>query len=210
MEEQRINRTLWPSAALSSIYASVRVLCRIQWHKAKETLGIQTKPTREDEQLRKGMQAIQRMQEKHLGKPGADMPRPPSDVAKQSPSDPNRVQTPASSTAKSAGPTGHATDHPTAASSLPKLPAGSLPSGTEIPLVLHVFHSTMAKNRVSHTHEPPRGTCILSGLMEVSGNKARATLDVKAAYHPQQARFLVVSAGVRSFKLYRQPPMGGP
>ena len=210
MEENRINRTLWPGAALSSLYASLRVLCRIQWQKAKETLGIQTKPTREEEQLRQSMLAIQRMQEKQLGWSGANLPRSPSDVAKQPPPDPNRAHPQDPPSSKSDGVTGHAADRPSSTSSLPKLPAGSLPSGSEIPMALHVFQANMAKNRVSQKMEPPRGTCIVSGLIEISGSKARATLDVRAAYHPQQAKFVVISAGVRSFKLHRQPPMGGP
>ncbi|KAL9088732.1 MAG: hypothetical protein Q9165_006041 [Trypethelium subeluteriae] len=210
LDEQRINRALWPSAAFSSIYASMRVLWRIQWQKAKATLGIQTKPTREDEQLRQSMQAIQRMQEKHLGRSSRNMSSTPSNGADKSASDSNPVQAQDSSTAKSAPTAQHAADRPTTTSSLPKLPSGSLPSGTEVPLVLHVFYANMDKNRLPPKMEPPRGTCVVSGLVEISGSKARATLDVRAAYHPQEAKFIVISAALRSFKLYRQPPMGGP
>ena len=210
MEEHRINRTLWPSAAFYSIYASMRVLWRVQWQRAKDTLGIQTKPTREDEQIRQSMQAIHQLHERHLGRPGTSLPEPSSDVAKQSPSEQGQVQPPATPTAKNAVSSRHSADPRPATSSLPKLTPSSLPSGSEIPLAYHVFHSTMAQNMTPKKLEAPRGTCVLSGLIEVSGSKARATLDVKAAYHPQQRTFVAINVGIRSFKPYRQSPIGGP
>ncbi|KAI9662494.1 MAG: hypothetical protein M1821_008661 [Bathelium mastoideum] len=210
MEEQRISRTLWPSAAFAGVYASMRVLFRIQWQRAKETLGIQTKPSKEDEMIRQSLRVMRQIQEGQIGRPSANVPEANPGVPKPPPTDQERVQPQSSSTAKGEISPRHSADPRPAIPGIPVLPSSSLPSGSEIPLALHVFHHTMSQNLAPKKLEAPRGTCVLSGLVEVSGSKARATLDVKAAYHPQQATFVAISVGVRSFKLYRQPPMGGP
>jgi hypothetical protein len=210
MEQQRLDRMLWPKAAVSSLYTSMSVLARLQWHKAKQTLGIQSKSSKDEEFLLRHWRAMQRMQDKHSGRPGSSPPGVTPDLAAQQQSA-NNSDAPEQSSAKAAsagtGAAGHATDSPNPASNFPTLPSTAFPS--EIPFALHMFHHSMRHQKRSKL-EPPKGTCVVSGLVEVNGPRARATLDVQALYHVQHARFEVVQAGVRSYKLARQPPMGGP
>ncbi|KAI9695644.1 MAG: hypothetical protein M1820_008491 [Bogoriella megaspora] len=202
-EEERMNRALWPRAAFSSIWAGVRLIYRMQWIRIKESLGIQTKLSKEEEGIRKRVQIAQQWQEERVGRNGANGPQNASDLAnKQQSSEPRQDRSQSLPTTKGIAAT---------ASSLSNLPTPSLPPpGSEFPLAMHIFIHRMAASRSFKKTEPPRGTCVLSGLIEVQGTKARATLDVRAFYHPQLGQFVAVSAALRSFKLKNQRPLGGP
>lgn len=87
---------------------------------------------------------------------------------------------------------------------------GTPSSSPTLPLALHVFNSTLAKSWHPKHAEPPRGSFVVQGLVEVRGKRGRMLFDVQSCYDPRQGKFVVVNAGVRGFKRWRQGPRGGP
>ncbi|PSN69597.1 hypothetical protein BS50DRAFT_291557 [Corynespora cassiicola Philippines] len=64
--------------------------------------------------------------------------------------------------------------------------------------------------RQPYKPQPPRGTFLVTGLVEIIGQKARMTLDVSAAYDPRIGKFVTLDAKMRSLVNFRQEPKGGP
>ncbi|RMY23232.1 hypothetical protein D0866_05845, partial [Hortaea werneckii] len=58
--------------------------------------------------------------------------------------------------------------------------------------------------------EPPRGSFVVQGLVEVRGSRGRILFDVQSCYDPRQNKYVVVNAAVRGFKRWNQAPRGGP
>lgn len=79
----------------------------------------------------------------------------------------------------------------------------------EIPLAYHVFNHTLAKDWKPKKMEPPKGTCVVQGLVQVKGNRAIMTFDVQAYYDPKASRFVVINASPRMLKKWQQAPRGG-
>lgn len=50
---------------------------------------------------------------------------------------------------------------------------------------------------------------MVSGLVELTGSKATAVLDVRAAYHPKENRWVAIGVGVRRLQARKQAPKGG-
>jgi len=92
---------------------------------------------------------------------------------------------------------------------LPPLP--SLPTpGNEMAPALSAFTRTLSRTWKPVRFTPPRGTILLSGLVEIQGSRAIAVVDVRAAYNPKESKWEGVGLGVRRFQYLRQPPRGGP
>lgn len=74
---------------------------------------------------------------------------------------------------------------------------------------LHVFqHSLIRTWKMPHA-PPERGSIMVSGLVELTGSKATAVLDVRAAYHPKENRWVAIGVGVRRLQARKQAPKGG-
>lgn len=86
---------------------------------------------------------------------------------------------------------------------------GSAAASPEIPLAYHIFNHTLAKHWMPKKMEPPRGTCVVQGLVQVKGSKAVMTFDVQAYYDPKASKFVVVNASPRVMKKWQQAPRGG-
>ncbi|KAJ4345730.1 uncharacterized protein N0V89_011865 [Didymosphaeria variabile] len=87
----------------------------------------------------------------------------------------------------------------------------SLPDPNQVPTMnLAYFRLMLMKNRKPMNIEPPRGTFVVSGLVEIIGEKAKATLDVTAVYDPNAAKYVMLNAKLRTMTQYKQHPMGGP
>lgn len=87
-----------------------------------------------------------------------------------------------------------------------------LPKPTALTLDLSTFrHSFVREYRQNGVKpQPPRGTFMVTGLVEVLGDRARITLDVAAAYDPKAGKFVMLGARLRTLTVYRQNPRGGP
>ena len=81
---------------------------------------------------------------------------------------------------------------------------------TDLPIAMHVFSATLSKSWNPKKAEPPRGTFIVQGLVEVRGSKGRMLFDVQSCYDPRASKYVHVNAGVRGYKRWRQSPRGGP
>ena len=71
------------------------------------------------------------------------------------------------------------------------------------------FKKTLAQKWKPLAMPAPRGTIFLSGLVEVSGSKALCVLDVKAFYHPVEAKWMAMNIAVRRVQLRKQRARGG-
>lgn len=87
-----------------------------------------------------------------------------------------------------------------------------LPKPTALTLDLSTFRQSFHKEQrqIIRKLQPPRGTFLVSGLVEIIGERAKMTLDVIGAYDPKKGRYVMVKAQVRSVTQYRQDPKGGP
>jgi hypothetical protein len=90
------------------------------------------------------------------------------------------------------------------------LPTNDATANTDIPIAMHVFQSTLSKMWNPKKMEPPKGTFVVQGLVEVRGARGKMLFDVQSAYDPKAGKYVQVNAGVRGYKKWNQAPRGGP
>ena len=88
------------------------------------------------------------------------------------------------------------------------LPSTPHPNG-EMASALTAFKRTFAREWKPAAIPPPRGTLLVSGIVEVKGSNARCTLEVQAAYHPAESRWVSLAMGVRRIYPKKKSPKGG-
>ena len=197
-QQHRVNRALWPSAAFNGLYASSKVLFAFQYRRLKQALGLEStpEPGSAEAQMQHMLQRLQAQQQQKQGKLVSGKAQPDASAG-----------TPAPASSSSAAP---ATDSTAAKSPFPWMAKPpSLMSSIEMPLAFHVFNSTLAKGWLPKKQEPPRGTFIVQGLIQVKGSRAVLTFDVNAYYSPRDNKFVVVNASPRLLKKWSQSPRGG-
>ncbi|GAB1740885.1 hypothetical protein NU219Hw_g5961t1 [Hortaea werneckii] len=237
-QQWRITRALWPTAALSSLWAAGKVLCGINFRRVKQALGLEgSDPFSPEERYRTAMQIMekhQRAQErKQLGNPrasqtpdgglpsgtatpgnligSASSAAEESSLAEPQSNDPQQQQN------SSTKPDPNIKKLPYNFPTLP-LPSTSLTkstASTDLPIAMHVFSASLNKAwnppaNSSQKAEPPRGSFVVQGLVEVRGSRGRILFDVQSCYDPRQNKYVVVNAAVRGFKRWNQAPRGGP
>lgn len=74
---------------------------------------------------------------------------------------------------------------------------------------LHVFQHSLIRTWKMPQVPPERGSIMISGLVELVGSKATCVIDVRAAYHPKENRWVGVGIGVRRMQAKKQSPKGG-
>ena len=79
----------------------------------------------------------------------------------------------------------------------------------EMTSALTAFKRTFAKEWKPAAIPPPRGTLVVSGLVEVRGPNGRCVLEVMAAYHPAESRWVALAMGVRRVHPKKKGPKGG-
>lgn len=179
----------------SSLWAIPASMWSMQMARVKELLGVKSEPQKPDPNAPTGFIDFQRFakasskQESHPGA-GADKISEPKSS--------DMISTKASSKAVLSD----------AARVLPPLPSIPQPGGGMTSAVT-AFKRTLAKTWQPASIPPERGTFIVSGLVELTGSKAICVLDVHAAYHPRESRWVVVSIGVRRVQARKQSPKGG-
>ena len=88
---------------------------------------------------------------------------------------------------------------------LPPIPRPS----TEMTMASMAFKSNLAKNWKSASVPAPRGTFMVSGLVEVQGPKGICVVDVRGAYNPQMSKWAGIGMGIRRIQRRKQGPRGG-
>ncbi|KAG9556266.1 hypothetical protein KCV04_g18941, partial [Aureobasidium melanogenum] len=160
-QQHRITRTLWPTAAANGLYNSTKVLLGFQYHRLKQLLGweVDSTPGSQDAKYQQLLQLLQAQQaqqaEQAKTQTGAGTPEA------------DKSQTSASSLL------------PWAA----KVPQP--PSSIEMPIAQHIFHATLAQGKMPKKMEPPRGSFVVQGLIQLKGSRSILTLDVQAFYDPK-------------------------
>ena len=225
-KQWRLMRALWPQATATSSWATLKVLSGIQWRRFKQSMGWEgVDPHAPEERFRalsemmqsqqqkdqQGQRSVSKTQTDPNGRPGDVASR--NDAASTQPAQPGRP----SASSDSAG------------QKYPWLPSVPLPSfrpsppdassesnnttsssSLTVPIAMHVFQSTLSKSWNPKKMEPPRGTFVVQGLVEVRGARGRMLFDVQSSYDPKLGKFVLVNAAVRNFKRWSQPPRGGP
>jgi len=203
-QQFRVTRALWPAAAFNSLYASSKVLLSFQYRRLKQALGFESAPSpgspeAKMEQMLQAMQARQQQQQQQAQqRQGKLVPgKAEANPSTGSPAPVSSSSTSTSDTTESKSPFPWLSKPPTLAQSV------------EMPLAYHVFNATLAKSWMPKKQEPPRGTFVVQGLVQVRGARASLTFDVRAFYSPRDNKFVAINATPRLLKPYRQTPKGG-
>ncbi|KAK3054327.1 hypothetical protein LTR09_004595 [Extremus antarcticus] len=224
-------------AAAQSSWATLKVLAGIQWRRVKQGLGLEGRdPMAPEERFKTAMDLLEKREaakdsKRNIGKAQTDPSGSPTTVARTqdpstSPAPPTTTPPRPSSSSASSDPRKSGWGLP-----LPNLPLPTTPTSTtdasasNLPIALHVFQSTLSKTWASNPNskaarsnsgggvapfDPPRGSFVVQGLVEVRGQRGRMLFDVQSAYDPAAGKFVQVNAGVRGYKRWSQGPKGGP
>ncbi|KAK4890572.1 hypothetical protein LTR27_010734 [Elasticomyces elasticus] len=225
-------RVVWPEAAARSLWVGGKTLFNVEFRRAKQALGWEARdPNSVEEKYR---MAVQMMEKREMAKQqqrqsprggrtaqvgeggapprndgggamdgegaGALVTTPPGTAAAPSPTDPHPSLTPPSSPSP---------PPPDPNAKWWQIPTPPIPEA--IPIALHVATATLSKSWMPQKPlEPPRGSFVVQGLVEVKGERGRVMFDVQSAYDPKENKYVAVQASVRGVKRWRQSPRGGP
>jgi len=192
MNVSRLQRALWPTATVLSLWASWQALWQLEVAKLKDFLNIKPDSDPNKPRFPPGYLNLPRL--------GQSKDQEASQSASTAPKVHSSETSPAPSTALPSGSERSKTLWP-----LPSIPKPS----TDMVTVSTVFKDNLAKNWRSASVPAPRGTFMVSGLVEVYGPKGVVMLDVRGAYHPQESRWVAIAMGIRRVQKRKQGPRGG-
>ena len=204
----RLTRALWPKATLDGVYNTAIVFTGIQYRRLKQALGWEeVNPTSVEERFKV---ALEQMEAKKAGKGRGGLPVGGNPQ-------PSPGGTPGSLVSVSSA-ANEAQSSPRASedrSALPWMLSTPLPASedlvnpTDVQIAKTVFVHSLMKNWNPKKMEPPRGSFVVQGLVEIKGSKGKIMFDVQSCYDPKESKFVSVNAGMRSTKLWNQAPKGG-
>jgi hypothetical protein len=209
----RIRQALWPSALTQSLWSFSKVLF---WHdtsKIGDMLGMQTKPQSSvDTILAQAMKRSPSQSDKPK-QPAEENATPPTATGDRGLGDP---------------------PHPDPNRAIDKPPSEQLDAlvktiktddqrmqeandSTPPALKSHLLQAFLAfKTKFAQTwrpapNYPPRGSILVSGLIELDSPKAWLVIDVRAAWDPKTKQYdpRSMQLGMRRLQMKRQAPLGG-
>jgi hypothetical protein len=191
LHHKKLANVLMPTTVANSVYSDLKRRMYASWLDLRKYAGFEVKGSAVQNMF-KGIPppppGIPTSTTQTPAAPSTPVPTVPSDAEKQ-------VQPPSPSI-----PTN---------SALEKLGL-TLPDPGQVPTMnLAYFRLMLMKNRKPMQIEPPRGTFVVSGLIELIGEKAKMTLDITAVYDPNIAKYIMMDMKVRSMTKYKQRPRGG-
>ncbi|KAK7191773.1 hypothetical protein PSPO01_02222 [Paraphaeosphaeria sporulosa] len=191
IHHRKLTNVLMPTAVANSVYADVKRRLYGQWLDFRKYAGFQVKQSPVENMFK-----------------GLSPPPGTATSATQPPVGPSTAGAPAATDAeKQAQPIAPSTPTNPA---LEKLGL-TLPDPGQAPTMnLAYFRLMLMKNRKPMPVEPPRGTFVVTGLVELIGDKAKMTLDITACYDPNMAKYVMLNTRIRSMTKYKQQPRGGP
>lgn len=200
----RLMRALWPQAAFNSVWATTKVLAGIQYRRTKQALGWEGKdPFSPEERYRHAVEMMEKQQAaregKQLGKAQTEPEGNSSAVVNAST---------ATGTNSTQATTGDGKKLPWTFN-VP-LPPAATTGSTDAPIALAVFQSALSQQWNPKKMEPPKGTFVVQGLVEIRGSRGRMLFDVQSCYDPKAAKYVTVRLHMRNFKRWNQAPRGGP
>ncbi|GIZ43723.1 hypothetical protein CKM354_000694000 [Cercospora kikuchii] len=201
-DQWRLTRTIWPKAAFDSLWATSSMLAGINYRRIKQALGWEDKdPFSPEERMRHAIEMHNKQHHPELSRKQVGQGQLEPNANPEGANGSSNIQ-PAKSTSDEAKKLSWwMVDVP-----MPKPGEDSM----DVPIAMSVFQSTLRKNWNPKKMEPPRGTFVVQGLVEVRGQRGRMMFDVQSCYDPKEAKFTNVNANVRSFKRWNQAPRGGP
>ncbi|KAL9581300.1 MAG: hypothetical protein Q9212_003976 [Teloschistes hypoglaucus] len=177
---QRLQKALWPKPIASSIWASYRTMVSLQYAKFKNYLSLESKSEGSN-----GGQS--NAAEINLSKIHKKMtPEKPESASKAHSDQPESPAAASSGKARSRSSMGD-----WSSDLVRVLPSSSSVSGVDgdIASSVEAFRKTFAKTWRPAQTPPERGTVMFSGIVELSGPKGVATLEILAAYHVAEGRW---------------------
>jgi hypothetical protein len=212
----RIRQALWPSALTQSLWSFSKVLVKQDTAAIAGMLGIQSKPAPQPSfedilaDHKKG--SISEPEKSEQSAENGPPPTQPAtrDLGETARPDPNRAidKTPAdtwNALAKAVK-----ADAQIKRKSKENAPAPS-PIQVHLALALMAFKQKFAQTWRPAPSYPPRGSILVSGLIELDSPKAWLVMDVKAAWDPKTKEYDTRSMMVvlRRFQMKKQAPLGG-
>jgi len=205
----RMTRALWPKATFDGFYASASMYTGIQYRRLKQALGWEdVNPFSPEERFKV---ALEQMEAKKAGKGRGGSPVGGNPQTSPDGSPGSLVSV--SSAANEAQSSPRASEDRSALPwvlSLPLPASEDLVNPTDVQIAKHVFIHSLMRNWNPKKLEPPRGSFVVQGLVEIKGSKGKIMFDVQSCYDPKEAKFVAVNAGMRSTKRWNQAPKGGP
>ncbi|KAM3419721.1 hypothetical protein BST61_g3054 [Cercospora zeina] len=201
-EQWRLTRTIWPKAAFDSLWATSTMLAGINYRRIKQALGWEEKdPFSPEERMRHAIEMHNKQHHPELSRKQVGQGQLDPNANPESSNGSADVQPAKSASDEAKKLSRWMVDVP-----LPKTGQDSM----DFPIAMSVFQSTLRKHWNPKKMEPPRGTFVIQGLVELRGQRGRMMFDVQACYDPKEAKFKNVNANVRNYKRWSQPPRGGP
>ena len=209
MEYQRISRAIVPIAAIRSTWASARYLVEVQLNKLRELFGLEPKW---NSQVRALQGAIRMAEAKHrfdeVKRISAS--QKPGEIQEIRDSSQRHESAPNSDLSKKPGSSIPSSIDKSKVSLQDLQPPAESPAEKKHPMALILFMSLMGRYKQPLQVEPPKGSVIFTGLVEVIGTKSNATLDMTVAYDPQKREIVLWDWRPRRMQARRQRPKGGP
>ncbi|KAF1992614.1 hypothetical protein K402DRAFT_399701 [Aulographum hederae CBS 113979] len=196
---QKQQDLLWPSATFWSFYATSKFIFKQSMQRLKQGLGIEPSTQDRHQQILNHSKNTRDIVDALRNKQSPFRPGSGDSSTGETPGQPTSTITPPSNIPKGA---------PGQRGSFPQITEMQAP-GSRNPQAYAIFFSSLVKNQKKFSRDPPRGTIVVSGLIEILGSKARITLDVTAAYDPKRNEYVVISAAPRQFTRKVQVPKGG-
>lgn len=194
VNRHRLNRLLYPKEATIALYEDTKRKATQSWKTWKAYIGWEENPEPETVQ-----QLMQRIGANPRSIPTPIVPSAESAGTSPASTSPANETQPAAPTRQAAR-----TDSPL------KDLMFVLPDPKKAILDLSQFHQDFRKAFKPQEREPPRGTFLVLGLIEVIGERGRIALNVTAAYDPKQGRYVSLAAKHWNIVSHRQNPKGGP
>ena len=204
-EYQKLTQTILPTAAMWSLWATTRYHAEVKVNQLRQFFGFAPKWNTQVRRLQHAISTQDRVSGglssqrngQNLNATSRTVGSSDSEPAPQASSKDEKADTATSANTEQRN------------IGLPNLPT-ILPSGDKrYPMTLMLFMGTMASQRKKFAVEPPRGSVLYAGLVEVSGSKGRSTIDVVAAYDPKTNEFSNWYWHPRLVQPRTQRPKGG-
>lgn len=197
----RLQRALYPTAVTFSLWTSYSLLWSLHVARVKRFFNITSKPDTSRQPPPGGFVEFQRQRQR---------------TTEQQPKSALEIKQPPASKPSERGPEGPSTKHPSSSPDLastkifPAVPSLPRQAVESISLAFSEFRRTLRRAWQPAPLSVPRGTCFISGLIEYAGPRGACVLDVIAAYHPKEQKFVSLDMSVRRAQPKHQAPKGGP
>ncbi|KAH7087070.1 hypothetical protein FB567DRAFT_496750 [Paraphoma chrysanthemicola] len=185
----RLSRVLFPTEVSNALYQDTKRKAELSWRSFRSYIGWEetSEPA-----------TVQTVVQKAVA--NAPSPSAPgvqvAPAATSSPSSPATESKPTTETTSSL-------------SSQAKELGFVLPDPKRLTLDLSQFRQDFRKAFKPYPPQPPRGSVVVLGLIDIVGERARLTLNVTAAYDPKQGRYVSVQASIWNITENTQRPKGG-